>query len=206
MSEIKTCEVCAVQFNRRVRSTRLCSDRCRLIDSRLKSRASSVKRDTRNRLPRPCRECDKTFTPEYGNKRRTFCSAECSKRNDSRITRSARRAKIRAVDHEPIDPLQVMARDGWRCHICGTSTPRRLRGTLNDRAPQLDHILPLAEGGTHTLDNVACACRNCNRIKGSRPLGQMRIPLVRAASLSTENSLLTVRRPNLKIGEIESTR
>jgi 5-methylcytosine-specific restriction endonuclease McrA len=81
----------------------------------------------------------------------------------------------RAVGAERFDPLEVLARDGWRCHICGISTPKRLRGTYHDQAPELDHITPLALGGQHTRQNTACACRKCNIAKGSRPLGQLRL-------------------------------
>jgi 5-methylcytosine-specific restriction endonuclease McrA len=76
---------------------------------------------------------------------------------------------------ERFDPLEVLARDGWRCHICGVSTPKRLRGTFDDRAPELDHIIPLAAGGEHTRLNTACACRKCNIAKSNKPLGQLRL-------------------------------
>ena len=32
----------------------------------------------------------------------------------------------------------------------------------------VDHIIPLAHGGTHTLDNLALACFHCNRRKADR--------------------------------------
>jgi 5-methylcytosine-specific restriction endonuclease McrA len=56
-----------------------------------------------------------------------------------------------------------------------------LRGTHADRAPELDHILPLAAGGDHTFDNVACACRKCNQAKGALPLGQIRLTFAASA-------------------------
>jgi len=37
----------------------------------------------------------------------------------------------------------------------------------------MDHIVPIAVGGTHTWDNVHCACNRCNAKKWKRPLGQM---------------------------------
>ena len=44
--------------------------------------------------PRPnltCRECEVDFTPEYGNKRRTYCSHSCAKRNNRRLHRGRRK-------------------------------------------------------------------------------------------------------------------
>lgn len=51
------------------------------------------------------------------------------------------------------------------CPICGVS--------LEDKAPEVDHIVPLARGGSHTWDNVACACRKRNQSKGVRLLGEV---------------------------------
>ena len=38
-------------------------------------------------------------------------------------------------------------------------------------APELDHILPAAAGGTDTLDNVQWMCHPCNRRKSDRRPG-----------------------------------
>ena len=65
---------------------------------------------------------------------------------------------------------------GWRCQVCGVSTPKSLRGKLVDRSPELDHRVPLAMGGSHTWDNVQTACRKCNAAKGAhRVVGQMNL-------------------------------
>jgi len=113
--------------------------------------------------------------PEHGNKHRKFCSHECLIRQWHRVTKSHRRARQRAVRYESIDPIIVFNRDGWRCHLCGVKTPARLRGKRVATAPEMDHIIPLAVGGTHTYANVACACRKCNQDKGPAVRGQMRI-------------------------------
>lgn len=80
---------------------------------------------------------------------------------------------------------RVFARDGWRCQLCGTRTPKRLRGTYAPNAPELDHIVPIVAGGGHTWDNVQCSCRACNGKKGAKTLGQMRLTLQVPASTST---------------------
>jgi HNH endonuclease len=61
---------------------------------------------------------------------------------------------------------KVFDRDGWRCKNCRVRSPRYLRGTSDLRAPELDHIIPLALGGDHDYDNVQLLCRKCNGAKG----------------------------------------
>jgi len=45
-------------------------------------------------------------------------------------------------------------------------------------APELDHIVPIAAGGSHTYSNVACACKKCNIKKSSKPLGQLNLGFI----------------------------
>ena len=135
---------------------------------------------------RDCIVCGKRFLPARTLGCRAYCcSDECRelqlgkrKRRAGRIAKSRRRARIRNVKHESIDPLDVFARDHWTCQICGDKTPRRLRGTYDDKAPELDHIISLAAGGTHTWNNVQCACRACNGTKGAgAAVDQLRLEL-----------------------------
>lgn len=77
-------------------------------------------------------------------------------------------ARIRGVPYEPVDYRVVLERDAWTCQICGSPTPAELRGTHDQRAPEVDHIIPISRGGPHTYSNVQCACRQCNREKSNR--------------------------------------
>jgi hypothetical protein len=45
------------------------------------------------------------------------------------------------------------------CHLCGKSF-------ANPREATIDHIIPLARGGSHGEDNLALACQRCNVAKG----------------------------------------
>lgn len=98
----------------------------------------------------------------------TVCSDECKrkKRLIGKVRKEkARKIRKRGIGCEVIDLMSVLERDGWRCQICGIDTPKQLRGSCEDRAPEVDHIIPLAKGGLHTYQNVQCACRKCNREK-----------------------------------------
>ena len=131
--------------------------------------------DIRRRALHSCADCG---APISGvNLRLTYCSSCCEQRAKKvkRISRAVGKAKRRLAVVERFDPIEVLERDRWRCHLCGVSTPRRLRGTHNDRAPELDHIVPIAAGGEHSRRNTACACRKCNIAKSDKPLGQLRL-------------------------------
>lgn len=131
------------------------------------------------RTRRPCADCGAALGRTRLQMKCCFACARLRERNSpSRRADKARRKAMqrgRVVGSERFDPLEILARDGWRCHMCGISTPKRLRGTYNDRAPELDHITPLALGGEHSRLNTACACRKCNGTKADRPLGQLRL-------------------------------
>ena len=61
----------------------------------------------------------------------------------------------------------VIARDGWTCRLCGEAIDAEL-ARRNEQGATLDHIVPLARGGGHTLDNIQLAHYACNRRKGAR--------------------------------------
>lgn len=62
---------------------------------------------------------------------------------------------------------RIFERDGWRCQLCRLKVDRR-RVVPHPKAPTLDHIIPLAKGGTHEPANVQLACFRCNCLKGDR--------------------------------------
>lgn len=135
-----------------------------------------------------CSVCGRAFErPLFRPGKHTLCSEGCraiSKRRGTKRSRqkhgrkNAERARRRGHAAEPgVGPISVCSRDKWRCQICGASTPRRLRGTTHDRAPEVDHIIPLADplSPGHVWSNVQCACRKCNIAKGKRARGQLRL-------------------------------
>jgi len=116
--------------------------------------------------PFDCEECGVRVEPVYGDTRKKYCSKACVRKVELRKRDHLDRARHHGVQYEAVDWRKVMDRDGWKCQICGTKTPKRLRGTTDPRAPELDHRVPMAMGGPHTYDNVQCACRACNSAKG----------------------------------------
>lgn len=158
------CEKCGVAFVARLKR-KLCSESCH---------APSYVADT---TPKQCLTCNRTFVPPpTGGMRTDYCSDPCrdvQKRKHKKIDKLRRKAKVRAVKVESVDPFKVFDRDHWRCQLCGIRTPKAKRGTIAPDAPELDHIVPLAHGGDHSYRNTQCTCRRCNHAKGATVKGQL---------------------------------
>ena len=58
--------------------------------------------------------------------------------------------------------FEVFKRDRFTCTYCGRKAP--------DVILEVDHIVPVAEGGKNNLMNLVTSCRDCNRGKGKRIL------------------------------------
>jgi hypothetical protein len=152
----------------------MCSLPCRRIHA---SKLARVSYRPRGRDQRTCKQCRGRFLPSHGG-RTAFCSQRCAHRFARRgkaKNAEARARRLGALCDYSITNEKVFRRDRWRCQLCGRSTPQRLKGTTDPAAPELDHILPFAAGGSHTWDNVQCACRACNCAKADKPLGQLRL-------------------------------
>ncbi len=83
--------------------------------------------------------------------------------NPERLRAKAQRRRARKYGNGPverIDRFGLWKRDRGLCGICGRAIPR-------DES-SIDHIIPLARGGTHTWNNVQLAHLRCNQIKGVR--------------------------------------
>ena len=48
-------------------------------------------------------------------------------------------------------------RAGYRCQKCGWAAGKRERNRLDSH-----HITPRSKGGTDTLDNLICLCKDCH--------------------------------------------
>lgn len=118
--------------------------------------------------------CGKSFTPVIGQRQIKYCSSQC--RQDAKNAQQSgsthsRRARKYGVASEHIKKERVFEADGWCCYLCGCDTPRELMGSTEPTAPELEHVVPLSKGGTHTRGNVRCACRRCNAAKGANTPG-----------------------------------
>ena len=58
--------------------------------------------------------------------------------------------------------FEVFKRDRFTCQYCGRMAP--------DVVLEVDHIVPVAEGGGNEITNLITSCMECNRGKGKRKL------------------------------------
>jgi hypothetical protein len=131
-----------------------CSTECRKADwyrCNPERAAEAVAKKGQKLQTLSCQACGESFEQE--RVAQTYCD------NCRQVDRVAR------VWHESVNVREVLERDGWKCQHCGCDTQEARRGTLEDNAPELDHILPLACGGAHSYFNTQCLCRKCNREK-----------------------------------------
>jgi 5-methylcytosine-specific restriction endonuclease McrA len=110
-----------------------------------------------------CQRCGKAYVAEdYTNSAR-YCSSLCARRD----AKNRRRARKRDAFVADVYRARIFERDGWRCQLCRRPVRRDL-AVPSSLAPVIDHIVPLARGGTHEPANVQCAHFMCNSIKGHR--------------------------------------
>jgi 5-methylcytosine-specific restriction endonuclease McrA len=88
----------------------------------------------------------------------------------------------------------ILMRDDYRCQYCGVL---RSGAELT-----LDHILPRAQGGLSTWENLVAACGECNRRKGNQTPEEAGMPLLRRprpVTLHTARGILRAQASDEKV-------
>jgi 5-methylcytosine-specific restriction endonuclease McrA len=119
-----------------------------------------------------CRTCGNWYLSN--NPTSVSCSDECVVINRTEARKAAqhrRRARERNAFVANVRPADVFKADSYRCHICKKKTnPNRV--VPHPRAPTIDHLIPLAKGGTHEPMNCRTACFRCNSLKRDQGGGE----------------------------------
>lgn len=130
---------------------------------------------------RVCARC-KTDKPleEFGVRTKSYCMRCCAdiaaERRRLGLTdleknwayTAARRAQKLATTTEPFTRIEIFERDGWTCQLCGGPINPELTHPHPWHA-NVDHIVPLSKGGSHSRDNAQASHFRCNLQKGNRP-------------------------------------
>jgi hypothetical protein len=110
-----------------------------------------------------------------------FCSDRCRRRSAHRrarrrwrrsdnptwmeARRRQRRSRARRLGYREAFPIWVIGdRDGWVCGICNRPVDALLE-VPHAEAGTVDHVVALASGGPHALNNVQLAHFMCNSLK-----------------------------------------
>jgi 5-methylcytosine-specific restriction endonuclease McrA len=79
----------------------------------------------------------------------------------------------------------LFARDRNQCQYCGHA--------FTTAELSIDHVLPRAQGGGDTWENLVCSCVKCNARKGGRTPDQAHMKLIRKPVRPRRNPLITIR-------------
>lgn len=79
----------------------------------------------------------------------------------------------------------IFARDSNRCQYCGKR--------FSTSELTLDHVVPRAQGGKATWNNIVCACMDCNVRKGGRTPTQANMKLIREPIKPKTSPLVTIK-------------
>ena len=120
-----------------------------------------------------CKTCLRPFTALSSNGSARYCSTGCGARPAS--DRSKERHRRRALELDAfvshVERMDIYERDRWMCQVCGAKVNGRL-SYPHPRSPSLDHVIPLASGGTHEPANCQLAHLICNSTKGAGCAGE----------------------------------
>ncbi|MFC8099425.1 HNH endonuclease [Streptomyces sp. NPDC057363] len=97
---------------------------------------------------------------ERGCVRRTTYRGRCEEHAPPAWEAKSARNTTRGPEQrswERVTRPRALARDGFACVLCGTR-----------EGLEVDHVRPIARGGTWTLDNAQTLCRPCHTAKSVR--------------------------------------
>lgn len=107
---------------------------------------------------RPCLDCKRVTAP--GQSRCSRCRSESE----------ALRRKVRgATPHADRLAAKVRAANWWDCEECG----------LRVLSAEVDHVVPLSDGGVDVPSNLQVLCQRCHRLKTGQENGGRRARLRR---------------------------
>lgn len=158
----KSCPMCNQGFITTKTNKRYCSDSCS-YQYRL-NKMETERKNNAIQFNKRCKECGKHYSTTKNNSQ--YCSQECGKRYMNRRKETIRRKRIARngkVDWD-ISIERLLKRDGHVCYLCGEHVDTKVDTNLGTY-PSIDHVIPVAKGGTHTWDNVKIAHRQCNSLK-----------------------------------------
>ena len=88
------------------------------------------------------------------------------------IVRLLRFVKVRNLHQVKFSRANIYVRDNYTCQYCAQRfEPENLT---------FDHVVPVAQGGRRSWDNIVTACVSCNRRKDARTPAEAGMTLLRA--------------------------
>lgn len=159
-------------FKREKKRARLIKETIRLIKRFERLKAKEIKdKELQNQV---CKECGEVFS---NSRKRVYCSIKCMNTNNDRKKKLKKRMKAHenGIMDSTIGLGRLLKRDNGVCYLCGKKVNAKdfiisEEGYFiaGNEYPSIDHVQPVAKGGTHTWDNIKLAHKLCNSIKSDR--------------------------------------
>jgi 5-methylcytosine-specific restriction endonuclease McrA len=149
----RTCPECGTPFTARHGLQRFCCRQC-------KDRHNAPPHGP---LSHECVRCHEAFESIAPNAR--YCSNSCRRA----LARKAPGEHARRRSAEKVRRMRprILERFGMVCYLCTRPIPFDTT-SMHPAALTLDHVVPIAQGGRDTEDNLRPAHRACNEDKGER--------------------------------------
>ena len=91
--------------------------------------------------------------------------------------------------------FDILESDGFACRYCGARAP--------DVQLQIDHVAPVARGGSDDPDNLVACCQRCNAGKGDRDLSRaLTVTIADPETLGCLKDLVADNHETDEVGEI----
>lgn len=92
-----------------------------------------------------------------------------AKANPEKVAAKTQRrlALLRGVPAELVTVTELLLDQDFKCHLCGTAIDPECKYP-DPQCPTIDHVIPLACGGTGLRENLRAAHMRCNSAKGAR--------------------------------------
>jgi len=155
--ELQRCRWCGGEYRPRhlLEKNAFCSRACKDAADYESERLAILSAKPTDRI---CVQCGVTL-PQSMRSDAKFCSAICNDRAH-RLQRKLR-ARGGPADVPGMVRVQIAQRDKWRCGICGGSVSKTKQWP-NPKAGSLDHVVPVAEGGSSVPSNLRLTHLECN--------------------------------------------
>jgi predicted nucleic acid-binding Zn ribbon protein len=161
----RICKRCGVAYWPTYKPQQYCSWAC----------ANWVMNEAKRKPAIPCGYCGTPFHPTKDHNTRC-CSKACitayerkhgratRKRTPTKVVRPKRMPGLHVHHTNPsASPIRLMVfeRDNWTCLLCGYKVERTQRWP-HPQAPSIDHIIPVAHGGSDDATNLRTTHLVCN--------------------------------------------
>jgi 5-methylcytosine-specific restriction endonuclease McrA len=164
--------MCGNNFRNNTSKSKYCSSGCERTANKSSSKYTEFAKRQREKYKpvkvlfeeRQCVECGKLFNANAKSDQH-HCSIRCTKKDGKR----KRRAVKKSAFIENVYFNQIYDRDGGMCQICHDKQiiDRNLKAP-HPLSASIDHVIPLAKGGTHEPSNCQLAHFICNSRKSDK--------------------------------------